>query len=124
MFCAAADARGSYGSQLWVSYDLRFKPEAWESPHPRLVLAAGSIRPDGDDQVPVILVAAHAPHSLDRLENQCAFWELLGSHIRVWRSRYASAALVMAIDANARVASIKSPSIGTCEIARETPNGA
>ena len=43
MYCAAADARGCYGTQLWASYGLEFRADAWEAPRSRIVVAAAAL---------------------------------------------------------------------------------
>eukprot|EP00959_Pyramimonas_sp_CCMP1952_P093728 1961190-Pyramimonas_sp.AAC.1 len=71
MYCAVAGAKGCNGTQLWVSYDIKFRMEAWAAPHSRIVIAAGAIAADGGgERVPLLAVAAHAPHSHDSPEHR------------------------------------------------------
>eukprot|EP00959_Pyramimonas_sp_CCMP1952_P241867 5055533-Pyramimonas_sp.AAC.1 len=124
MFCAAADAKGNYGTQLWVSYDVKFRLDAWEAPCSRIVLVAGTIAADeGRDRVPLLAVAAHAPHSHTPAEQRQRFWSLLQESIIKWRNRFPSAYVVLTIDANARVGSVKSSAFGQVEGVRENLNG-
>eukprot|EP00959_Pyramimonas_sp_CCMP1952_P130939 2737888-Pyramimonas_sp.AAC.1 len=70
MNCAAAGTKGCYGTQLWVSYDVEFRLEAWAAPRSRIVVAAGTIAADeGRGRVPLLAVAAHAPLSHDSPEH-------------------------------------------------------
>eukprot|EP00959_Pyramimonas_sp_CCMP1952_P364956 7642220-Pyramimonas_sp.AAC.1 len=71
MYCAAAGAKGCYGTQLWVSYDVEFRLEAWAAPRSRIAIAAGTIAADeGRERVSLLAVAAHAPHSHDSPEHR------------------------------------------------------
>ena len=42
MFIAAADARGNYGCQVWVSHGIKFKLQEIVRSTPRLLCVAGS----------------------------------------------------------------------------------
>jgi hypothetical protein len=111
---------GSYGSQIWIKKSIRAEVIMATAISPRIMTVAARLR----GQQPLAIIAAHAPCLMSSPAVRGAFWCELARAASAMRARWPSAAMVVGIDANARVGSIMSPYIGALEVDPENDNGA
>ena len=116
---AASDA-GQYGCQVWIHKGLRANIESWEVVSARLMFAVFS---STLLHCSCVVIAAHAPHEWDDVAKKEAFWDTLSHlHARLVKL-YGGALFFVCVDANARVGSIPSASIGPFLPDAENQNG-
>ena len=106
---AKADS-GCYGSQIWIKNIFRHEHLATIVSCSRLLAVV--IVPDGH-KAELGLVAAHGPHSGDLPQKICDFWQLVTEFILGLQTRFPNLNVAMLCDANGRVGSVPSSSIGT-----------
>ena len=116
---SAAYPDGSCGVQTWVLNDGKFDLVHWEGDNPRLMHAIVKLT----NSSLLIVVVGHAPHSGADESEKCEFWcSLLDSATKL-STKFPHAEFTFCVDANARVGSVQSPFIGTCECDKENANG-
>ena len=120
MLVAPADATGSYGVQLWVRTSSKLQVVHWHVCGPRLLYA---ILQHPGKHVRFGVFVGHAPHELAPAQTKDTWWDALDSQLTRARAKYSGLEWYFALDANARVGSIVSPGIGTCNPTRENDNG-
>ena len=119
MYVSAANSRGSYGCQIWVHRSVRFRFFSQVTVSPRLLVVSVYAQLQ---KIKVHFVSAHAPHEMDSPRAKDEFWSGLRTlFTRLEADRKAS--LYLAIDANARVGSFVSASVGCAEAVKENANG-
>ena len=110
MYVAGAAANVSYGSQLWVHRELPHKVQSTIVASSRTIVVTMKIQ----DRARVLhCISAHAPHS-GRPEEACAFWYEMLALVKNLESRFKASEFLLLVDANAKVGSVMSTSIGQC----------
>jgi len=108
MFAGAA-TNGVGGCQIWVSKKMKFKLGEFLAPDERFTAVTGTVT---NDNVPVILVSAHAVTVSASDKQREEFWLDLTKRIAGLRSRHPRAKLYLFIDANARLEARMHSSVG------------
>ena len=119
-YAAAATDDGALGVQLWIHRRVRGHVLHWRALTPRLLFGALRL----NNGAVLVLIVAHAPHSLADEATRGAFWDELASTSHGLKERYARASLRVAVDANGRLGSVLSRHIGHEDVAHEDENGA
>ena len=120
MYIGDPDAMGSYGCQVWLAKTLLHKLVSARSISPRIMLVHLIALSKNQE---VVVLSAHAPIESDLPASKDAFWHLLACTIRDSTLKCPMASIVLCIDANARVGSIASASIGGCQPEDQNDNG-
>ena len=107
---AAAAENGSYGSQIWLHVDFKHHLIATIISCSRLLSVVLTIDGSGTE---LGVVAAHGPHSADGRQKISDFWVLVTDTINDLRLRFPGINIALLTDANARVGSVESVSIGS-----------
>ena len=119
-YAAPATAGGALGVQLWIRKKSRVEVLHWRAINPRSLYAVLRLA----NGASIVMVVARAPHSLAPEAERGAFWDELTSLALGLQEKYQRAAMRVAIDANGRAGSARSPRIGDVEPAQEDENGA
>ena len=108
MYRAAATQQGALGTQIWVRKSVvGFVAVQWWKPiSERVVIVFGSYL-----KVGIAFIAAHAPHSGYSEASRRQFWDNLCVLVDAVRKDHPNHAIIVAMDANASVGSVSSPSL-------------
>jgi hypothetical protein len=120
MFVTAANAAGSYGVQVWIHRDVKFKQFCTVRKSPRLMVVVGTAY---DSETVFARVSAHAPTLGAEDDIKWSFWNDLTSVMDWIDRRYAECFLLLLVDATARVGSLTSELVGNSQPGRENANG-
>ena len=118
MFVAGGD-NGQYGSQIWVKRAIGYTLVAVEVLSSRLLFVTVAL---GIDAI-VGIISGHAPCVDDAEQDRREFWEQLTAMTERMKRKWTNITLLLGIDANARVGSVRSQYIGTARPDRENANG-
>ena len=118
MFTSAATPKGNYGVQLWLLRSCKFRVQQWRAMSPR-VLYAVTIK-DGRG---IVFIVAHSPIEAADAADKDNFWDSLCEVISLISGKFNKYDIIMMIDANGRVGSIASRSVGLFNPSVENDNG-
>ena len=116
---ASAYDDGSCGVQIWIRKSLRAELVHWQVVCPRIVHAVVKLRNGAN----VVIVCGHAPQSGNLESVKDEFWAQLWDLCTQLKTSYPSAHFVLPIDANGRVGSVQSESLGSCQPDKENDGG-
>ena len=119
MFMSAADSGGQHGVQCWVRRSSEHTIVQWRAVSPLMMYvvlrwSTGHL---------VIALVGHAPPECSSEATKETFWPILWHTTAELLQRYPSAFWLHALDANARVGSVRSTAIGRHHPERENDNG-
>ena len=112
MFLAAGASNGSYGCQVWVRAALQYVVQSVVVHAPRILQVDIVLH----GCIDIIIISAHAPHELALVPHKDAFWELLLCAIAKSQRAKPNAHILLGIDSNAQVGSVRSNYIRTLEV--------
>ena len=119
MLSSGATPGGHCGVQLWISKKLHCRKVNVDPCSSRLLLAHVQLA----DGLEIICVVAYAPIEDAPAADKQQFWESLSHNTHKMRKSYPKAAVIIMIDANARVGSVLSKSVRGARPQHENDNG-
>ena len=120
MYGTAAYPNGTAGVQLWIHRRLQHSVITVVRKSPRLMAVVVSIQ---NSPQRLVLLSAHAPIAAAPAKDIDMFYDALESLAAWLQNKFTKSYTFLLIDANARVGSVPSRCIGTCDPEIETPNG-